>query len=396
MARHGKRGTNHLVGTIKALGERETVDDKGEKTMKPAWQINALCNDQYAKRTTFVEPGKIDYPGFAKFAWGHDTCPRCQSIFYSKLLKEMGPKFPYYLGERYDMSQPLPFGISKWTWKSVYPVFERGVLADRDDPSRIVAFICIENGWGKSWSVHGWEPQYGSISTLGDPNFSSTPKMCSEPAQVRMYDYIYDDAGYRKVDRTREPNTYRSISGNDVKFMKTDAKNYNSKEDALLSIVQAAVEDGDLKSYADCLEIATSSKERLAREIEEREVKRQRYIREAGERKAQENEEKVLIKDGLLALAERTDLGNIEREAVFLAYRHILGAPLTQEAAAERRQELSDTTAPQEAAAPAGEAPDAAGEAKPTDSWSVDEDTAPLPSESSSMGEEPEDDWQFS
>jgi hypothetical protein len=211
MAR-GRGHQEHLLGTVKALGDRETVNEAGEKVMKPAWQINALCNDQHEKRTTFVEPrdGSVPY-GFAKFAWAHDCCSRCQSIFYKNLLKEKGNAFPYYLGERYDMSAPLPFGISKWTWKSVYPVYERGILADCDDPTKIVAFICIETGWGKSWSIHGWKPANTRAWIDDDPN-KHLPTMDGANAQMRMYDFTYD-GDVRTVDRSKpSARTRTSIS----------------------------------------------------------------------------------------------------------------------------------------------------------------------------------------
>lgn len=331
MARHSNRH-EHLQGTIKYVGELPTgADNIPTRT----WKVAALCNDEYGGRHTIVDPtdGR-DVHGFGKFPWAHDICTKCQSLFYAKWIKENPSKVGFRLGDRIDLSREnadnIPFGISRYTWKSVYPVYDKSYLIDdRDSPQAIVAFICIESGWGKNWQVHGWKAANVRISDVDRDDFDPTPVFDSGVAQKFSYDL--DRSG--DVDPVLwgeggAPRTY--TSGGVERRMTSDAKGYGSKEYALLNIIPNMVRDGALKTYNDRLDEATgyraAERERQAeraREAAERQVIRDQQM-------AAKQSELEHIKEALMDLVSdgRDGISNYEREGLFLAAKQ-LGIDLT-------------------------------------------------------------------
>lgn len=122
------------------------------------YEYKPICGEGYVRGTCkTAELPKFKYERFGGFTDDvTDTriCSRCQSKALAKAMGGMVGTLK--IGDRYNMSGKLPHNISSYTWKSVYPVIDTSVLADADDHRKIVAFICIESGWGKAWSIHGW------------------------------------------------------------------------------------------------------------------------------------------------------------------------------------------------------------------------------------------------
>lgn len=328
MARRGRGRVEHLMGTRKSVGLRETVNEAGEKVMKEAWQVGALCNDSYEKRTTFVADS-VPY-GFGKFPWAHDVCSGCQSKFYAKWIAENPSKIGYRIGGRLDLTN-APYGISKWAYKSVYPVYDKAILVDRDEwDQAIVGFICIQNGWGHSWEIHEWMASDLRFNDVDKPDVDLSPKM-GGIADKFDHEYMPSRAADDIFVYSDEIRTYES--GGQKKPFKSEAKGFPSKEYALLNFIPHMVADGCLKSYNDRLDEATGYRvaEQRRREERVRDDEQRRIERE--ERNRQTESDNDVIMDGMLSLAERDDLDNIEREALFMAFKRIFGKEMVDVAA---------------------------------------------------------------
>lgn len=211
MARSSRR-TQHLVGsrTLKEKGATINAGTEHERIVD-VYEVKSLCGEKYSSKIAYGEDS-IPY-GYAKHEWAVDTCTACQSKFYARKLREMNPPFPFKMLDRVDMSaEPLPYGLNKWTFKSVYPVVETALLAD-DVEDRIVGFICIESGWGKSWAVYTWQ----DTTTMGDMGKGQI----GEPRMGRGSD-----------DMQYTPGPH--YPGGERPSYKRVPKNFSSKEAALL------------------------------------------------------------------------------------------------------------------------------------------------------------------
>ncbi len=107
------------------------------------------CGEKSAGHERHVPPGWTEYEGAFR------PCPKCQSKMLSAKLK--AEPIGFILGDRVDASdESNPYGVTAWNFKSVYPVIDVSIATD-DERDRVVAFITIDNGWGKLWEVHPWE-----------------------------------------------------------------------------------------------------------------------------------------------------------------------------------------------------------------------------------------------
>jgi hypothetical protein len=291
----------HLIGAI----EPASPGREGEAR----WSVKSLCGDKYAvaysqtdnrDRIERVYCDTGSYSQFTKFEWAHDVCGACQSKYLAKKLK--AEPIGYVLGERFALNDSKPFGISKYTWKSVYPVIDTGVLADADDPNRIVAFVCIESGWGKSWEIRGFESaaRYGDYEKGDMPD----PRMGDTLNYIRRYE----------------------ISG-EKRETKSDAKRFASKEYALMQI-PSMIADGlvplrqDIinKDRAD-MELHTTAKARRVVEDEARRVEREKKLREM-------QADKGHVEDAFRQMIDdETLLSNYQRQGIFMAAK-LLGIDL--------------------------------------------------------------------
>lgn len=297
MARYSGR-RDHMVKTTTDTGEF-TQNGDGSPGVEKA-NVKAWCGE--TGRTFKSGHGRYTLmPGWTE---ARDTafgvCPKCSSKYWAAKLEERN--CPFKLGERLDLSgDNRPFGASKYYWKSLYPVIDTRILADADDPRRIVAFIGVESGWGKQWEIRVWAPN----SRMRDVEEGAI----AEPIIGDVADYTrrWKSGGY---DGTPEK----------IDMTKTDAKRIQSKEQAL-SMISDMEADGHLRSYQNCID---SDKESLARhkriqaekqrEREERDAERERM------RLEREDKRSAMLLDILEVLNDKA-LSNFNRDVVFRVAR---------------------------------------------------------------------------
>lgn len=213
------------------------------------------------------------------------SCPKCQSKMLAAEIK--ANPIPYKLAERVNTKDPAnPYGLTSYGYKSVYPVIDCGILAD-DEIDRVVAFVTIDNGWGCTWEVHGWQR-----TTYADHGEPTEPKVSGAPI------------GYDRHDLASAP-------------IRVEARRLHSKEEALL-LIPTLAEQGRLTTRQACLEadrawIAKRQEfaQRSAREAAEREAERQKR------REAEARERNALLADLREVLAE--DMPNFTRDVIFRA-----------------------------------------------------------------------------
>jgi len=322
MARRSSR-TQHLIGsrTLKEKGATINAGTAQERVVD-IYEIKPLCGEKYAGSIAYGEDS-VPY-GYAKHDWAHDTCSTCQSKALSKKLKDMMPPFQYRMLDRVDMSAvPLPYGLNRYMFKSVYPVIDRTLLAD-DDQDKIVGFICIESGWGKSWEVYTW----------GDT--------------THMRDLDDGKIGEPKLDRSEITYIKGPLyPGADRSTYKSPAKRFASKEAALMEFPYM-MEGGVLKTRGQVIAKAQAYlveyREKEARRAAERAEQAAERERMATER---QTKREALLTDIREALNDAT-LSNFNRDVMFRVAREAgfsedeLSGPLADAPAPATAEPLTD------------------------------------------------------
>jgi hypothetical protein len=305
----------HMVGTI-------TPHDIDKEDGRQRYIVKPLCSGDrwdyayvYTDDREAVERQVCDtgsFSKFTKFEWAHDVCSGCQSKYLAKQQKEH--PLPYFIGERYDLKYDYakkikpPHGIGT-SWKSVYPVIDRNILADADDPRKIVAFIVIDNGWGKSWQIHGWTSDVRMRDYEAEG--LSEPKMDSDHAQ---YTHRYESGGYDGKPLVMQES-------------KRGANRFASKE-FCLTLIEDMLKDGHIRTYQQIVDDDAEGFRKWKIAAEERRVEREA----AAERQRKKLEELESDK-GHIEQAFRNMLGdefllsNFNREGVFMAAK-LLGIDL--------------------------------------------------------------------
>jgi hypothetical protein len=249
MARYGRTGY-HITRSVEYTGE---FAQNGDGTTGPERaNYTAWCGE---KSRGFRNSNPVYFRDYH----GTDVCPKCSSKYWADKLaqrREDGTVYPFRLGDRLDLTppsdyrQPMPMGVDRYYWKSLYPVLQTNVLVD-DEEEKIVGFIGIESGWGKKWEIRAWE----RALTQGE----------HETGVVSM---TVNGSIAQKFLETLKPLP----SGERIK---TDAKGYPSKEAALAEI-EKLLDDGHLMTYravkvdkARRIEIAREEKAQRERDREE-------------------------------------------------------------------------------------------------------------------------------
>ena len=278
---------------------------------QPLFRIKPLCSEEYVfEDVTSAEMPVFRHSDYQKFSTDPEDyrmCPQCQSKALHK--RDGGKVGTYKLMDRLDFSkpeferkyrdgkyQPTKWGLERHAWKSVYPVMDVSVLAD-DEEDKIVAFIVIDNGWGKAWEIHGWD--------AGREN-DDPPRMCPHAAKW-----------------TSVSKAWTARDGQEFPERETEmeAKGINSKELALLRVPDM-LERKHLKSHAEIVEFARKFKETqeaLAQRRRDEADERNRLIAERNRRDA---EDKAEIAEALREIAT-LDLTNFQRDGLLRAAKRL-------------------------------------------------------------------------
>ena len=307
--RSRSRNTVHYPKTPEELFNQNGrwCNDDGQ----PLFRINPLCGEEFAwQDVTTKELPEFRYDDYQKFSTDPEDyrmCSRCQAKALHK--RDGGKVGTYKIMDRLAFSQPeferkykdgkyqpTKWGLERYAWMSVYPVMDVSVLAD-DDHDKIVAFIVIDNGWGKAWEIHGW--------ALGREQ-DDPPRMDSNAANWTSVSKAWtSSSGEHFPERQSEMN----------------AKGINSKEMALLKVPDM-VTRGQLKPYGHYDELAKKM-------VETQEALRQRRLEEIAqrdlERAAQQRrdaEDKAEIAEALREIAT-LDLTNFQRDGLLRAAKRL-------------------------------------------------------------------------
>lgn len=291
MARH--RVHDHLLKSETPTGVFG-VDGDGapsrERTKYTAW-----CGETRSGHVGYLPPHLVRDSA--------RPCPKCQSKKLAAKIK--AEPIPFKLADRVDLSgDDNPYGLSRWGFKSVYPVIDTRVLAD-DERDRVVAFVTIDSGWGKQWEIHPWEMPYHR----GDPSRLPEPT-CSTSGVITF---------------TTPTVISPAIPGTSIKELKTggykrDARRLVSKEEALL-LIPLMDEQGLLKTRQG---IFAQMRENRARE-DAAQLLRDQEAAERQKRRDREREEQQRTRDGLLAdireVLHSGGLSNFARDVMFRTAR---------------------------------------------------------------------------
>jgi hypothetical protein len=286
MARSSGR-RDHIVKTREDTGE---LSQNGDGTTGPE-RVNYIAWCGETSRGFKTSYGTYSDPyGFTSYEKAFRPCSKCQSKMLAAKLK--AEPIGFVLGERVDASdENNPYGVNRYGYKSVYPVIDTGILAD-EEQDRVVGFICIDNGWGQLWEIHGWERE--------------TRASDAEPRNPRVSGAVMS---YEK-----------RISDSSDKMFMHDAKNFSSKEEALM-VFPTLSEQGRLKTRPAILE-------EDRRWLEERRQRAEQAEREAAERAAERErmaKERQTKREALLAdireALNDASLSNFNRDVMFRVAR---------------------------------------------------------------------------
>lgn len=285
MARFGSSGRrDHIVKSKVDTGE---LSQNGDGTNGPE-RVNftAWCGET-GRGFKGVHSGYTLPYGWTDYEKAFRPCPKCQSKMLAAKLK--AEPIGYALGERVNASdENNPYGVSKWGFKSVYPVIDLGILAD-EERDRTVAFICIDNGWGKLWEIHPWE----RVTNARD----------KEPREPK-----FSGGGVM---------SYQKKIGDSEKSYPHDAKGYASKEEALMAFPMLS-EQGLLKTRPALLEADREWIAAMAEREAEREAERAVDAqRREDARIAAQNKREALITDIRDVLFNDESLSNFARDVLF-------------------------------------------------------------------------------
>ena len=286
MARSSGR-RDHIVKTKVDTGE---LSQNGDGTTGPE-RVNftAWCGE--TGRGFKTSYGSYSEPyGFTSYEKAFRPCPKCQSKMLAAKLK--AEPIGYRLGDRVDASdESNPYGITKWHFKSVYPVIDTGIMAD-EEIDKVVGFVCIDNGWGKLWEIHGWD----RVTQMRDEK-PRNPKVC-----------------------TGAVVEYQKQIGDSEKTYPHKANGYASKEEALMAFPMLSEQSllrtrpMILKADQEWLDSVKQREIERQREAEERDAERERRRLEREDKRA------ALLADIREALNDAT-LSNFNRDVMFRVAR---------------------------------------------------------------------------